>query len=251
MLRSTSKASLAGFALRAVAAAGLSGAVAHADAPQGVIFKAEAQVGSRVATPIEIQAGDMTFSSGFWFWSLPMPQVLTDQYGNDLAELTSANVILSDPMEFMTFSLQSLDPSENVILTLTSAQVTFPATNSPMATASPGITVSDSGGAAGAAAAGVSGSKIFQALYHYGTTWGSKSFLSDLTIPGGSASSSEEWPGGGMYAPLPSGVDAMQMFYSFSLTPGDIASGTASFEIIPEPAAGLLAALLLALWRRR
>ncbi len=254
MLRPTSNASRLWLALCAAAAVGLSSAAVYADAPTGVILRVEARIGTRVAEPIEINASEMTYDSGFWFWSLPMARLLTDQYGNDLAELSTADVISGDPMEFMTFSLQSLDPNEDVLLTLTSLELAFPPIGAPEGVASAGITVSDASGNGLATVTGLlPGPAAFTANYNGLAPGGTSfaSFIPGVTTPGGSNSASGEYPGGGAYAPIGGPVSSMSMQYNFSLTPGDIASGTASFEIIPEPAAGLLAALLLVFTRRR
>jgi hypothetical protein len=77
------------------------------------------------------------------------------------------------------------------------------------------------------------------------------SLLPGVSTPGGSNSISGEYPGGGAYAPIGVPASSMSIQYKFTLTSGDQASGTASFEIIPEPAAGLLATLLIGFWRRR
>ncbi|MHB9038345.1 MAG: hypothetical protein ACYC64_16950 [Armatimonadota bacterium] len=155
----------------------------------------------------------------------------------------------ADPV--ITLNFVVLSGTSNTSFTISSALLSFPAINAE-GTASAGVTVTDINGDTATATGLIPGSKFYEAAYN-----GSSVFAKLVTSPivaaaYGSTTGSENvppWVGMGS-------VSSMQSKFSFSLTPGDSASGTSVYTIreVPEPTClGVLAMGLvgLAAGRRR
>jgi MYXO-CTERM domain-containing protein len=232
--------------------------VARADLLQGTVFKVEARTasGGRVAEPIVVDASELTDEGGgLYSWSPMWALPLEDQYG-EIATLNNAFIMyVSDPKGFGTFDITSQVAGENIILTITYALLTTPALSPAQGGASASLNLSDViGSSPGATIAGqYAGPACFIANYNGMAPGGTNfaSLIDGIDIPGGSFGVSQDYPVGEPYASIATPVVDMSMQFMFSLTPGDNATGNASYEIIPEPAAGLLAVGLLALLRRR
>jgi NADH:ubiquinone oxidoreductase subunit F (NADH-binding) len=69
--------------------------------------------------------------------------------------------------------------------------------------------------------------------------------------PGGSASASQTFPGGAGYAQINADVYDMSMQSAFTLTANDLANGTVTYRVLPEPTAALALLALAAVARRR
>jgi len=101
---------------------------------------------------------------------------------------------------------------------------------------------------------GQTGIGAFRALYNEA---GGPMILTSLVntvqnTTGGSGSGSQTFPSAGTYGPINDSVADMGIALDFTLTAGDMGSGTTAYRILPEPATvGVLALLGLAVMRRR
>lgn len=118
------------------------------------------------------------------------------------------------------------------------------------ACASAAITLTDGPDEDGAGAWPLDASGMVTAAYNDDVAFSS---LINLMVadPMGTSACSEQFPGGGLYSPLISPVERVQLVTAFSLTANDLFSGTQSFEVIPEPATAALVLLAGLSARRR
>lgn len=162
----------------------------------------------------------------------------------------------SDPQVNLNFSVVA--GSAVTEFTINSALLTFPALNNAQARASAAFTVTDGIDGDGAtllglgtpAEPGFAYTTQYNGFVPAGATF--KQLIPQVVAgPEGQATVSADWPGGGGYLPLGGSISDMSSQIHFTLTPNDIASGTSTFEIVPEPTALLLVLAGLASLRRR
>lgn len=208
-----------------------------------------------------------TWTGTHWEWYLTqqVPVYQIGQPGNLLATLqpydpesgegTHAVVLpagagRSYPQVNLGFAMQA--GSSTTHFTVKSALLTFAPMVNPDGYAAAAVNVSDSSGIDGATLLGKSGTgNQFAYLAQYnGYVPGGATFNEQITSivapPFGSAS------GGTTYGwfPVPGTVSNMSTQFDFTLTPYDSASGTSSFQLIPEPCSLLLLAVCAVLRRR-
>jgi len=169
-------------------------------------------------------------------------EIKTDS-GEVLGTLTNVGFeYIADPVISLAFSITA-GPAGG-IFTFSSAVLSFGAFDAE-ARASASLTVTDNDGN-GATAVGLYGvNKVYRANYN-GAIPGPTQFT---TLQNGltsgafdSVSGNEQFPGGGLYAPVGIIVD-QQASYSFTLTGNDSASGTSVYVTREIPAPGALALL--------
>ncbi len=179
-------------------------------------------------------------------------------YGSDGTYLGSLNPAGSsqsssieyvvDPIVNLSFSVAA--GNATTTFTIGSALLSFPTISSAIARASVGFSITDFSGGDGATLTGIgghSGTAGYVAQYNgFAGTNSGTSFLEALpsivAAPFLTATDSVTTPATG-YTPIGS-VSDMSTLVAFELSAGDFASGTSTFEIIPEPTTGVL--LLLA-----
>lgn len=240
-----SKFLIAGSALLGLA--GLAG-VANAT-PSDPIFRIDVTDGGGSGF-LEFTTLDGTFYPDTSFeWSLPWAMDITDGGGNVLATLTTGNLFtLGDPVIGMGFSVLAGANPVNITITSTLLPVGF--VNPTFAGAGAGLTVTD-GNSNGATISGLqAGGFAFRADYNGLAPGGTNfaSLLTNVTSPVDDSMSDSANLGPTNIA---GAVNDMSMQFRFSLTARDLASGTASYLITPEPTSLVLIGLGALLARRR
>jgi hypothetical protein len=194
---------------------------------------------------------------GSYEWNLNQPVTLRSASGSVIAVLQSASVSChEDPDVSVSFNVLagSIDP----VFTISSAQVSFPTIMHAAGRTSATVTVTDlESNGAGLFPASQPG--IYTSRYNGAAPGGTTfhdSFHDPLRVvsPGGSETASDEFPGGGEYAPITGPVSSIGSRFAFVVSSGDQASGTSIFrvEAVPAPASLWILALGgLAAARRR
>lgn len=188
--------------------------------------------------------GDGTFNPGFYSW-FQTPGPLMD--GPDtIAMLTYSVVTVQYSPLTLGVAFEVVAGNSTTTFNISSALVSFPAISSAVGSATSAMGISDTGGAAGAALNGLFTGEAYRTEYNSGVIFDTQ--LGSFSTPGGNVGNAD----GIAATPIGVPVVDMQSHLSFTLTPGDRASGTFDFTITPEPASALLVALAgLVLVRRR
>jgi hypothetical protein len=161
----------------------------------------------------------------------------------------------TDPVVNLSFSVTAGPNAGGTDFTIKSALLSFPTILAADAKgrASTSFTVTDGLDDDGATLTPLAAPKAYLAQYNGfvpdGTTF--TNLIDAIVVaPEDTIGVSAEYPGGGAYELIGVDVNDMSAQISFTLSPNDLASGTSTFEIIPEPATFILLAGL-ALLRRR
>lgn len=193
-------------------------------------------------------------------WDWGSSPILTST-GVQVATLDSASFgFIADPQVALNFAV--LAGGLPTMFTVTSALLSFPAINPAFAHASAAATVTDLNGDGASFTGAFAGGDAYLAQYNGfvpgGTTF--TTLVGPLSVPAGGGPSAsgmdESLPGGGTFVNIGGPVVDMSAQWSFTLSAGDLASGTSIYtisDVIPAPGAGALLALggLAALRRSR
>ena len=240
--------------LAAAAAVGIvATAPASADISQVVLRIEASNANGTGAWNAMINTGEFG-PDGTYSWTLSSPVEIRSTSGALLATLTSGSTyIVEDPLVSLGFSVQA--GGMDTTFQITSALLSFPGINPAEGRVSGGITGTDITGD-GVSLTGVSGASMISAQHDgivpTGTTFADLIAGPLTTMDAfGSVSESEASPASG-FTPIGGTVSDISLRYAFTLTAGDIASGTATFVVLPAPgAAGVLALAGVAALRRR
>ncbi len=235
-----------------------------------VIFSIEATNDTGTGS-YEVTADQLTYSPGTnqWTWSSSGQVELKNEFDEVVALLSGATVkYIKDPIPakayYIDVGFAVYAGMTDTDFTIKSALLSFPTLDASLlippagggrSTASYGVTDQDGNGVT-LLGIGPNGSGAYTAQYN-GFVPGGTTFANLVNMvqagPGGSGNGSQTFPGGAGYAQINANVYDMSIQSAFTLTANDLASGTTSFRILPEPSAGLgLAALaLLVVGRRR
>jgi hypothetical protein len=203
--------------------------------------------------------GQLVQEGDTWTWTLLVDVPIVSFDGQQLLGTLQAgdtNVhFAQDPSVNLNFAVESGPAPSGTTFTIKSALLTFPTINNATARASAAFTLTDGVDEDGASLTPLNGAPgSYMAQYNgfvpTGTTF-TQLIPSIVADPLGTASVSEDYPGGGNYLSVGGPVSDISSQVSFLLSPNDLASGTSVFEVIPEPSALLLLAAGLALVRRR
>lgn len=191
-------------------------------------------------------------------WSSNDPVELRADDGQLLATLNptgasgSGFLYYEDPQVSLDFSVMA-GPSDTMFV-IDSALLSFPTITGAEGRASAAYSLSDLNGNGAALSGTASGGVGYLAQYNGfvpgGTTFAG--LISGLSVatPFGSDSTSEAEPSSG-FALIGDPISDMSVRAAFSLSAGDLASGTTTFVVVPEPTTCLLLCGGLLLIRRR
>lgn len=220
------------------------------------IIQIEATSGGHTATFQEVFP--VASFDGVLNWSLPAPLALEDG-GVSLGTIQNLQVSFNaDPQVDLAFAVLNSNLAA-VNFNISTATIIFDPVPNAQAAAAASLTLTQGAGSApGATLTGLfPGGKAYEARYStdgiintstlFAALGPSLSFVSGL-----GTSQSEMLPAAGMVN-LGTTVHMMESEFKFTLSPGDQASGTSAFIIVPEPATLAFCGLggLLALRRRR
>ncbi|MCW5777277.1 MAG: PEP-CTERM sorting domain-containing protein [Phycisphaeraceae bacterium] len=218
------------------------------------VFVLTAKVGNEIGHFVATSDMGTWDADGNFHWGLDHAVDIYSQGGSLLATLGTASVtFIADPVIMLNFNVQA--NQQNTLFSVGSGLLNFPMINSPVGAASAAVTITDVNGNGATFTPDAAGAH----LSHYnGEVPNGTQFASLLTsgFSVGAFSSdtrSDEYPGGGQYAPIGVGVFDMSSRWSFTLSAFDLASGTSVYVIIPAPGSLGLLGLggLLAIRRRR
>lgn len=192
--------------------------------------------------------GDASDASTWWN--------VTNNAGETVFSVHNASVLYDvDPVVQVNFNMQQGQAAG--VITVNSSLNSFPAFSNATGSASAAITVTDTNfDGVTATPAGANG-EMYTAFYNGGLPQTGTVFSELLTGPVSagilsSNSASQDHLGGGFH-PIAGNLFDMSAQWQFTLTAGDIASGTSTYETVPAPAGVALLGLggLVAARRRR
>ena len=202
--------------------------------------------------------GEGGFVAGVYQWNSGGIVPLFDGGGNLIAQIQGNTTIWPDLANGgyqIRYGFQVVAGERDTTFTITSARLGFAALNNPDGRATMQGTLTDQTGDGALFSADIGG-KTSQSLYN-GATPGTGTVFANLmggisvVSPGGSQGNNEAFPAVG-FTPIAGVVNSMTGMLKFTVSAGDLASGTAQFTIVPEPATlALLALGALGLIRRR
>lgn len=185
-------------------------------------------------------------------WTAPDDIVLHASNGAVIGTITDLTVTADeDPVASVTFGVLGGAVATN--FTIASSLVSFAPLVNPIGSASASVTVTDQNGSGAASLSGLyAGPFSFQAQYNSGA-----GVFASLVAPVNvsAAHGSNTQSGSAPSAVIPATLTNIQAIFSFTLSKGDLASGTGRFSVVPEPGSiGMLVVGsigLLACCRRR
>lgn len=220
----------------AVAALAAAACVANAGLSQ-IILDVEVNVNGQTGT-LQVPQSAGTWNGQQFTWNLPEPvDIMSSTTGQFLARVSEAHVfVIEDPVVDVFFSVASTQ--QNTSFTVTSPLLSFPTLNNAMGTASAAVSVTDLGG--DGATLTPSGLGAFQAQYNglapFGTPFADLIGAPVVAPAFSTVTVSDEFPGGGGLVPIVPALDDISARWNFTMSPGDLASGTGVFTVVPAPA---------------
>lgn len=236
----------------AAAALALCAGIANAGL-SSIVLDITAQVGGQVAH-FSVPQSAGVWSGQTFSWSLTQPVSIMTSTGASLGVLTDASVfVVEDPVVAINFNIAST--AQNTSFTITSPVLSFPAMSGAVGAASAAVSVTDLLG--DGATLTPSGAGAYLAQYNGalpgGTNFATLVNAPVVAAPFSTTTISQEFPGGGNYAPIGGSIADISAQWQFTISPDDLASGTGVFTVIPAPASLALVGLagLVAGRRRR
>jgi hypothetical protein len=202
----------------------------------------------------------VTQQDGWWegntfYWETSVPLAIGDTGATFGPAVVTSYVDPESGRSFPSVSLGFAVSAGDVAadFTISSALLSFPLISPAFARASAAFTVTDFFGT-GTTLTGLGGvdGMAYRAFYNGYLDAGTEfcGLIDQVYALAGSSGVAEDYPGLGMYLPIGSAYD-MSSEISFNLTAFGLASGSATFDIIPEPGTVLLLIVGFGLLRRR
>ena len=235
-----------GVALAALALA-VSAGTAAADISSVVLnITAQLENGSTYPWSVTLNPGDVD-GNGNYFWQLE-EEVHVRDGENEIFALTDASVtIFADPSVALNFNV--IAGMQNTVFTVNSAVLSFAPLANSVGRATAAVSVTDLTGDGATFTPWAGGA--YRSYYNGGAN--NFQNLVDSPIVAGpfsSASSSDTFPAIG-YQNIGTTLTDIESEWQFTLSAGDLASGTSEFEVIPAPASVALGLTALVGLRRR
>lgn len=189
------------------------------------------------STNIDTSKGMIIEKNGVRTWSLNSGEVisLVAADGTVVAEIDRLNVKLdSDPAVDLDFNIRNTTSSAMTVDFLSDV-VTFDPIVNPVGYATAALTVTDRN-LNGAQATGLfSGNKAYEARYNGEVAWAD--LIAPITAPKGGSNTGEDRKPGlpTIWMPINDTLSSIESEFKFTLSAKDSASGTSTFEVIPEP----------------
>lgn len=234
-----------GVALAALALAAAAG-TASADI-SSVVFNITAEVnGNSYPWSVELNPSDVD-GDGNYFWQLAEPVHVMDG-ADEIFELSSASItVIADPMVSLNFNVVA--GQQNTVFTVNSAVLSFAPLANAVGRATAAVSVSDLTG--DGATFTPWGGGAHRSYYNGGGNTFQELIASPIVAGSlSSASSSDTFPAVG-YQSIGTTLTDIESEWVFTLSAGDLASGTSEFEVIPAPASMVLGLAAMAGLRRR
>lgn len=234
----------------AVAAAALLAGSASADI-SSIVFSITATLdnGNGPSYPLNIELDPSGVdANGNYQWQLASPVDVVDDQDQNVFTLGEAGVtIFADPSVALNF--QVLAGMQNTVFNVDSAVLSFAPLANSVGRATASVSVTDLNGD-GASFTPV-GSGAYASYYNGGGTL-FQELINAPVIAGANstATSNDTFPAAG-FTNIGTTLNDIQSDWNFTLSAGDLASGTSEFEVIPAPASAVLGLAALAGLRRR
>lgn len=217
------------------------------------IFRITAQLsdGREYSWHQDLNEGDID-PNGNYSWTLPDMVEVMDEQNNLVFRLESASLgIIADPVVSLNFGVVA--GQQNTVFTISSANLSFAPIASAVGRASAAFSALDQNGDGVTFTPWANGAYTSQ--YNAASSTFQNLFNAPLNNPVafGAVNSNEDFPLVG-FAPIVGAVADIESAWRFTLSAGDLAAGTSSFEVVPVPApatAALLGLGVIASGRRR
>lgn len=230
-----------GFALAVLAAAG----TASADI-SSIVFSITAEVnGNSYPWSVELNPSEVD-GNGDYFWSLSNPVHVMDGDATIFTLGQASIQIIADPSVSLSFNV--IAGQQNTVFTVNSALLSFAPLADSVGRATAEVNVTDITG--DGATLTPLGSGAYRSFYNGGTSFQNLIDTPIVALAHDSNSSSQSFPLAGFHN-IGTTLTDIEAQWKFSLTAGDIASGTSEFTVIPAPASAALGLVALAGLRRR
>jgi hypothetical protein len=188
-------------------------------------------------------------ANGKHSWSLPTPvDIWNGNHSARLAQIQSLDLYFEqDPVVALNFAVMA--GAGPVGVTITSAQLSFPAITNPSAVATSAMTLTDTDGNGASLTGQQTGNKAYRATYNTNVDW---AFLNNSfnAAAFSSNTSNDRRPAAG-FETIVGNVSSIVSQYNFTLSSNDQASGTSTFAVVPEPSVLSLVVFVGLLLRRR
>ncbi|HED53142.1 MAG TPA: hypothetical protein ENJ00_02950 [Phycisphaerales bacterium] len=195
---------------------------------------------------VMLDPGDVD-ANGNYHWALDGPVSVNDETGQQVFELQGADItIFADPSVSLNFNV--LASQQNTVFSVNSAVLSFAALPNAIGRATAAVSVTDLNG--DGATFTPTGAGAYSSFYNGATPF--QDLIGNvITAPAfGSNADSAVFPNAG-YANIGATLTDISSTWNFTLSAGDLASGTSEFEVIPAPASTVLGLIALAGLRRR
>lgn len=212
-----------------------------------IVFSITAELPNGSVYPWSVQLDPSEVdSNGDYSWRLAQAVSVMDG-DTTIFTLDEASLqIIADPQVSLSFNV--IAGQQNTVFTVNSAVLSFAPLANAVGRATAEVNVTDITG--DGATLTPWGSGAYRSRYNGGTTFQNLIGAPIVAAPFSSANSNQAFPAVG-YHNIGTTLTDIESQWRFTLSAGDVASGTSEFEVIPAPASAVLGLVGLAGLRRR